>query len=277
LTIVAWNIHVGGGDVVELVRRLRAGELTNGRAVDHFVLLLQEVHREGGLVPMDAPNNRVPERIAESPPSGERLDVVEIANRVNLDLFYVPSMRNGGPNSGPTEEDRGNAILSTLPLHDLTAIDLPMETFRRVAVAATVRGVSINGSEWSLRVCSTHLSTRTGFPRFFESAGVGRLRQTKALLEALPESPAVLGGDFNTWAPGMLEGTTEFIRERFRYPEELDERPTLAVTLLPDRRVDYLFFDLPDGLTAHYRRLDDLLGSDHYPLLGWVTLSSPVP
>ncbi len=277
LAIVTWNIHVGGGDLIELVNRLRAGELTNGHEVHHFVLLLQEVHREDDSIPMDAPDDRVPERIAKTPPSGERLDIVEAAARLDLDLFYVPSMRNGSPGSGPAEEDRGNAILSTLHLHDLTAIELPMERFRRVAVAATVRGVSTDGRQWSLRVCSTHLDTRSGFPRYFESVGIGRLRQAKALLSALPESPAVLGGDFNTWAPDMLEGTPEFIRERFRHPEELDDRPTIELAILPDRRVDYLFFDLPDGFTAHYCRLDDRLGSDHYPLLGCVTFSSPVP
>ena len=35
-------------------------------------------------------------------------------------------------------EDRGNAILSTLPLSDLTAIELPLESQRRVALQATV-------------------------------------------------------------------------------------------------------------------------------------------
>ena len=46
-------------------------------------------------------------------------------------------MRNGRPPQ--TDEDRGNAILSTEPLADLTAIELPFEQQRRVAVAATLR------------------------------------------------------------------------------------------------------------------------------------------
>jgi hypothetical protein len=41
-------------------------------------------------------------------------------------------MRNGG-----VDEDRGNAILATLPLRDVAAIELPLVRERRVAVAAS--------------------------------------------------------------------------------------------------------------------------------------------
>src|SRR6266849_2027183 len=45
LAIVSWNLHVGGGDVDGLIRRLRAGEFTGGEPVEQFVLLLQEAYR----------------------------------------------------------------------------------------------------------------------------------------------------------------------------------------------------------------------------------------
>ena len=46
IAVVAWNVHVGGGDLRRLVDDLRAGRLTDGRPVDHYVLLLQEAFRK---------------------------------------------------------------------------------------------------------------------------------------------------------------------------------------------------------------------------------------
>src|SRR5690606_31187168 len=43
--VVAWNNHVGGGALEQFVDDVRAGRLTNGDSVHHFVLLLQEVYR----------------------------------------------------------------------------------------------------------------------------------------------------------------------------------------------------------------------------------------
>jgi endonuclease/exonuclease/phosphatase (EEP) superfamily protein YafD len=40
------------------------------------------------------------------------------------------------------------------------------------------------------------------------------------------------------------------------------------------RRIDYMFFRLPDGWSAHYERIDRTYGSDHYPLLGWVKIGA---
>lgn len=120
---------------MQLVQDLRAGRLTGGRPVPHFVLLLQEVHRAGPQVP-PTESESVPRRIAANPPGGARVDIVEAARRLALELFYVPSMANGWE-SAPAEE-RGNAILSSLPLADLAAI--PYEAQRRVAVAPRFEG-----------------------------------------------------------------------------------------------------------------------------------------
>jgi endonuclease/exonuclease/phosphatase family metal-dependent hydrolase len=269
LAIVCWNTHVGGGDLPGLVGRLRRGALTGGQAVEHFVLLLQEVYRGGPEVPIDIPEVDLPKRIFAMPPGGDRIDIVEAAKRLGLFVFYVPSMRNGPP-SLDEEEDRGNAILSTLPLSDFVAIELPLERFRRVAVAATLSGRSTSGNPWRLRLCSLHLATRTGFPRYFASAGAGRLKQAKAVVKALPETPCVLGGDFNSWAPRPLERTIPYIRRHFDQPDELDTKGTVALRLWPDKRIDYLLLRLPEGMEGRYHRLDERYGSDHYPLLGWI-------
>ncbi|UCG52561.1 MAG: hypothetical protein JSW58_03150 [Candidatus Latescibacterota bacterium] len=274
LAFVSWNTHVGGGNLVGFVRDLRAGVFTEGRRPDHFVLLLQEVFRAGPDVPMTSPEIFSPKKVEVAPPAGRRIDIVEVAETLKLNLLYVPSMRNGRPGPGGLAEDRGNAILSTLPLIDLAAIELPLERFRRVAAAATVCGRDPSGGVWNLRVCTAHFDTRTRFPRFFESVGAARKRQAEVLIGSLPETPAVLGGDLNTWALESLEGSLELIGDRFQHPKHPDESPTFELRLLPDRRLDHLFFDLPEGFTAHYQRLDDRYGSDHYPLLGFIQLTS---
>ncbi|MEN3339278.1 MAG: hypothetical protein V7647_2954, partial [Acidobacteriota bacterium] len=62
-----------------------------------------------------------------------------VAAALGLSLYYVPSMRNGG---AAPHEDRGNAILSSLPLTDLAAYELPFERQRRVALGATIAGIT---------------------------------------------------------------------------------------------------------------------------------------
>ncbi len=93
-----------------------------------------------------APCRRVPSTRAglAAEPGDSRYEQIEpIATALGLSLFYVPSMRNGGANS---REDRGNAILSNLPLTDLAAYELPFERQRRVALAATIAGTT---TDWN--------------------------------------------------------------------------------------------------------------------------------
>lgn len=268
LVLVSWNVHVGAGDVVRLVDDLRSGRIT-GDPVQDFVLMLQEVHRSGAVPLRD--ESFIPPRIEAYPPAGERLDVAALARRLELWVCYVPLMRNGPPGSGDTEEDRGNAFLSTRRLHDLTAIELPYERNRRVALAATVAGTTTVGEGWRIRAVNTHLSNRAQFTLHFGTTGmVGRLRQARALCAAVDETPALLAGDFNTWAPTSLERSLPVIREQFPLPRELGRQPTVRVRFAPDRRIDYFFFRLGPGQKARYHRLDGTYGSDHFPLVGVV-------
>ena len=273
LIIISWNVYIGGGDLFEFIEQLRVGAFTDGNPVTHFVALLQEAHRAGPEVPTEYAEVYLPPRTAPTPPSGVRRDVVECAEALGLNIFYVPSMRNGKPGSGPTEEDRGNAILSTITLHDLTAIELPYEKYRRVAVAATVYLETPNGDRHDVRICCAHLDNRTRFPRVFVSMGVGRLRQARALAKALPERPAILGGDFNTWAPSYVERAVPELRKHFPQPEQLGKKSTNVARFRPDRRMDYVIYDVPQEWSPGYRRLDERFGSDHYPLLGWIRLA----
>ena len=105
-----------------------------------------------------------------------------MAQRLGLNVYYVPSMRNGGPTS---DEDRGNAILSSLPLTDLRAIELPFERQRRVAVSATIAGRTTSGTPWQVRLVSAHLDNMSTIRRAWIGAEYGRARQARELAAAL--------------------------------------------------------------------------------------------
>jgi len=65
VAVVTWNTHVGAGDVDDLLTGVRAGEFSEGRRIDHVVLLLQESYRSGDGVPARVADRAgVPGRIA---------------------------------------------------------------------------------------------------------------------------------------------------------------------------------------------------------------------
>ena len=274
IAIVSWNVHVGGGDVIALVNRLRNGEWSNGRPVTKFVLLLQEVFRRGSVVPPPVGSDPpIPRAILASPAHGPRVDVVQLADQLGLAMFYAPSMRNGRSTPGGNE-DRGNAILATFPLSDFQVIELPFERQRRVAVAATLdtgrpaEPIGPPGSglhvDQRLPVCSVHLDNRVTHRRLYVFAPPARTRQTKGLLDALPVGePLILGGDLNTWL-GAAEGTHKELRRAF------PEIPHATGDGFGAARLDYLFFRLPSGWRAEWRVLHESFGSDHRPVIGWL-------
>ncbi len=255
LAIVSWNVHVGAGDVSALLTDLKMGRLTGGRQVYTFVLLLQEVYRSGTNVPNFLHEGA---RFARGvrPGGSNRVDITATARAFGLSLFYAPSMRNGPPTV--SDEDRGNAILSTLPLDDLTALELPLEHQRRVVVAATLRDGS---SKWKLRLVSAHFTNTVGHHLWLASE-YGRLRQARALAAALDQTvPTILGGDLNTWF-GYHDAAYRELARRFPNLGPLDRRPTFGIM-----RLDHLLYRLPAGWLATVRRGESRYGSDHYPLI----------
>lgn len=284
LTVVTWNVRAGAGDVERFVRDLRSGALT-GEPVDAFVLLLQEAYRAGPEVPLGVGGEALTSRIEVSPPTGERLGVAALSRRLGLHAFYAPSMPNGageGPEGRPARgrriaEDRGNAILSTLPLTDLAALELPFEVQRRVAVSATVTAVGPGGEPVRLRVASGHLDTRSRWSRFLDSFGAGRSRQAGALGAWLEGDAVVLGADLNTWSAPFLEGALDLLLPRFPDTPEAEGATFTAVGGLVRRKLDRLMARLPEGHVAEVRRVSDRYGSDHYPLLGRVGFAAPSP
>lgn len=264
LTVVSWNTHVGGGDIRSFVETLRAGP-GGGRPVTHFVLLLQEVYRTGAAVPARLPPGAKSARRLHHGPPGVDRDIESTARALQLNLLYAPSMRNG--DSADTREDRGNAILSTLPLEDAIAIELPHERQRRVAVAATIRLTRADGRVVPIRFTSVHLTNMVGHHGWIFSEP-GRTRQARALASALPDGPLIVGGDLNTWF-GAWDGAYREVARRVPAARGSDSRPTFMFL-----RLDHLFFRSPGQWAFTFRRAESRFGSDHYPLVGELRASS---
>ena len=266
LVVVSWNVHGGAADLASLIRRLEAGALTDGVPASRFVLLLQEAPRAGGYVPHSVRGVRVP-RAIRGRGNTRRIDVLEFARARGLAVYYVPSMRNGS--SDESNEDRGNAILSTEPLSAFEAIELPFVRQRRVAIAATVSGDDVSGTPWSVRVVSAHLDNLASRRRLWIAAAGTRVRQARGLVDALGRHRAlVIGGDFNTWF-GFADPAYRTIAGAVPDAAAGDRRPTFGPLL----RLDHLFARLPLGWTVRASRLDERLGSDHHALVARVRLA----
>ena len=261
LAVVSWNVHVGAGDLDALVNDLRSGRLT-GAPAPAFVLLLQEAYRAGPDVPA---LTDVSWAAAENPigPDVTPLDVLAAARRLGLSSVYVPSMRNGRP--GVTQSDRGNAIVSTLPIAAVRAIELPLERQRRVAVDATIQ-VPTRSGEIPLRIVNTHFTNMVMHHLWLLSES-GRLRQARALARTLPRDGAlIVGGDFNAWF-GFHDAAYRELAAHAKRADTEDRRATFGPL-----RLDHVLFRLPAGWRTTLRRADKKYGSDHYPLAAVVTI-----
>ena len=249
LAIVTWNLHDGRGDIARLLADLDAGR-HGAQRPDAVILLLQEFVRTTA-------TGAAPAALAR-------------AGAPDWHLVYVPARRTTLRGAPPAPADRGTAILSSIPLTDLAAIELPVERQRRIAVAASVNGVTASGRPWRARIINAHLENRPGMGRLWVRAAAARTRQAEALLDAIDLPPAgrdaghsfVLGGDLNTWL-GRYERAWQLLRDAFPAWQQEDVRPTLAF----GQRVDHLFARFPEGTLAVHRRMDGTYGSDHHPVV----------
>ncbi len=255
LVVVSWNVHVGGGRVEELI----SGIL--GRSSDRrtgLVVLMQETFRGGAEVPEQSPGSLSAPRAIQ--PRRPALDIAGIARAFGLSVAYVPSMRNGPATTLEEREDRGNAVLSTEPMSDVRAIELPFGKQRRVAVAATVTP----RRSTPIRVVVTH----------FDTSG-DRVRQADALVERLGpllDLPVIVGGDFNA-RRGFDDRTVAAVSRvvalescgtgrTSRWPLRLD----LLLFFFVGRH-DFLFSTLGSDVPRSCQTLPDSYDSDHLPLL----------
>lgn len=264
LVVVTWNAHLAEGRLAELVRALRAGALTGGKPVDHFVLLIQEAYRRGAGVPPFPADGRSAFGIVPRDPHGP--DAIAEAVSLGLAVWYVPSMRNGRE----MPEDRGSAIVTTEPLSAPQALELPLARQRRVVAGAAVAVRTRRGHQL-LQVWSAHLEPVSS-PRTLWLFHNPRPAQVRAILSVLarpagagaaPSAGVVLGGDFNMIRSGDDEGAYALARDWSTSLAAEDGRRTHVMG-----RLDYLFFRLAGGWQAQARRADERYGSDHYPVAG---------
>jgi endonuclease/exonuclease/phosphatase family metal-dependent hydrolase len=227
LTVVSWNLHDGRGDLPRLLDDLVSGVLTGAPAREYVVLLQEAV-------------------------AGPDLDTIAAAR--GLAVFHVPVFAG-------QRRARGTAILSTLPLRDTRAIDLPHERQHRVVSAAMI---TVLGRE--LFVASAHFENRLNLFDGGPFADRARGRQAEALVAALPRDlPGIVGGDLNTMLGA--EPALRILRARFADTPGPDTTPTFRDRLV----LDHLFFDVPAGLKATSRVAPNRYGSDHHPVVGTIT------
>jgi endonuclease/exonuclease/phosphatase family metal-dependent hydrolase len=273
LAVVVWNVRVGDADVNRLIDELKRGVFSEGQPIDDFVLLLQETYRSGPDVPARPPaGSHGPATVFERP-EGERRSVLDLAGDYGLAAVYVPSMRNAGMiDPKPAATDRGNAILSTVPLTDPVAIELPFERQRRVAIAAAAEGVTSTGIAWRLQLVNAHLDTSLALTR--GGPANARRRQAAALVEAIgpPDGPTILAGDFNSWM-GVREPAVRDLRRAFEQTPPASRAATWYGPLGFRFLLDHVFArNLADPIVV--RRLPDRYGSDHHPLLTFVNVGT---
>jgi endonuclease/exonuclease/phosphatase family metal-dependent hydrolase len=262
--VISWNQNVGAGNLWQLVTDLEAGRLTDGVPVHQFILLLQEAYREGNDIPGDPPASAPippgirPDNLGDVP----RRDILTVARALGLGLFYAPSMRNGAEAAPAPREDRGNAILSTMPLAEFRVVTLPHERQRRAAILATVMVPGGGGSASMIHLASLHLDVWPSIlPALLDPSR--RNRQAGGFLTAAPDSgtPAIVGADLNA-----LSSTDPQVRLlRARWPTWEEPVPCRTRGWFC---TDYLFTgDLGEWDASPYRVIEEDYGSDHLPLL----------
>jgi endonuclease/exonuclease/phosphatase family metal-dependent hydrolase len=271
LVVLSWNVWIGRGRLLELVSRIRSGDFAAQGAKPEapLVVLAQEVYRSDSTIPADSTGRAGRMLVAQL---GVQKDIVETARALRMNLRYAPSMRNG-----TMQSDRGNAILSTLPLEEAEAIELPLVLQRRVAVSAMVR---VGGR--SLRVVSAHLDPR-GPPGHRWLGAAGRASQAQHLLTFLGDKTVILGADLNL-GRGRYERAWRLLREAGFTSGIPASSPSWRHTFhaLPRLVLDYLLVRNSSAAIEHARvhRLDEhprdrgplVFGSDHHPLLARIDL-----
>jgi endonuclease/exonuclease/phosphatase family metal-dependent hydrolase len=232
---------VGDGRLVDLVADIRGS--IGGVEPAAIVLLVQEAYRSSGVPARCPTGSGVAGRLGSARDAGAA-DIVALARTLAMHAVYAPSMRNGRDCAEDPGEDRGNAILSTLPLSDVVAIELPFAQQRRVAIAGVV------GHGGGVRVVSVHFDTIRGHgshARALQNVGNSLAWQ----------DPIVIGGDFNArWLdPGVSEMKKHFV-----------EIVCAGGATHAVGRLDRIFVR---GVTATVtcERGRDRYGSDHFPLI----------
>jgi endonuclease/exonuclease/phosphatase family metal-dependent hydrolase len=271
LVVLSWNVWIGRGRLREVVLRIRNGDYDQLGADPTLplVVLAQEAYRSDSSVP-PLRGGRTGRVLVAGLRQQE--DIVETAQALGMNLRYAPSMRNG-----PSQSDRGNAILSTLPLEDAQAFELPLVLQRRVTVTSAIALGSAR-----LRLITAHLDPR-GPPGHKWLGAAGRALQAQHLVTSVSDDIAVLGADLNL-GRGRYELTWRLLKEAgfiFGVPPSTP-RWRHTYHALPRLVLDYVLVRDRSGWIRHaaIHRLDEdsrdrgprVFGSDHHPLLARIDL-----
>jgi len=271
LAVLSWNVWIGRGRLGELVARIRDGRFASLGIEPGLplVVLIQEAFRADDTVP--AMSNGLAAREVLRPVSG-REDIVDVARRLGLHLRYAPSMRNAG-----NQSDRGNAILSTLPLSGARGIELPLVLQRRVALTAAV-----NAGRLRVGLLSAHLEPR-GPVGYKWLGAAGRAQQVRHLLERVEDDSVILGADLNLGRGRAEPAWRSLTRAGFAFGVPGGVPPWRhTYHALPRLVLDYILVRDRAATFARARvhRVDEppadrgrtVFGSDHHPLLARVDL-----
>jgi endonuclease/exonuclease/phosphatase family metal-dependent hydrolase len=267
LVVLSWNLWIGRARLEQVVARIRS------ETDAPLVILAQEAYRNDATVPARAARRAGRRAAGGFPPRARaRTDIVAAAHELGLNLRYVPSMRNGAGAS-----DRGNAILSDLPLGHAWAFELPLVLQRRVPVGATLL---LEGGP--LHVVCAHLDPR-GPPGAAWLGVAGRAAQATYLLEQVVGDTVILGADLNL-GRGRRERAWRLLHEADFGAGVPPVLPSWRHTFhaLPRLVLDYVLVRdrLGQLAAARIERLDEdprdrgatVFGSDHHPLVARVRL-----
>ena len=245
------------GDLTNFVSDLRSGRFTEGRAVNDFVLLLQEVHRRGGNVPVPLPDGaKAAQAVRHGSPDHPVTDIIGTATgELGLSLFYIPSMRNGAETSKTAATRFSRRCRST--------------TTRESSCRSNASG----GSRW--RPPSTRKSTRLlrSASRVSPPVELGRHRLDFLGVRPRPSGAgagesADRAADCRGWrlqhVVRQLGPSLSRAGPVLKRPG--DHRPTFWLL-----RLDQFFVCLPHDWQVTVRRADHRYGSDHYPLIARIS------
>ena len=176
LAVATWNVHVGSGNVADVVRRLRSGEFTGGEPIEQFVPLPRRYRRDTAVRadPRGFPRLTVLPRVGRGPDIGHRKGPGRRA-------FLLPAMRNGIASVDP---DRGRDSVDARPARSGRRRAADGEP-APPAVLATVQAQARDGLPWTLRVANVHLDTSLAITRADRSRRAGA-RPTRSSMRSAP-------------------------------------------------------------------------------------------
>jgi endonuclease/exonuclease/phosphatase family metal-dependent hydrolase len=222
LHLATWNIHMGVGrdGKRDLARTARAI-----RQMDLHLIGMQEVDNHLG-------------------EGGDDLEL--LGELTGMAVVAGPTMQH-------KRGDYGNALLTSLPVHNIERFDLSVEH-------REPRGLLIAHQDWqggTLQVAVTHLGLRPG----------ERRQQVRRLIECLSaeqRKPLILMGDFNEWL--FWGRPMRWLRDHFGSVPS----PRTFPSRCPLLRLDHILVDPPERLHALQADKSSLsrITSDHLPVIG---------